>query len=527
MDTRNDQRATLTAFNPFWVRELWIQGRSQRLPLALAALTIVVAILVCAIGAVASLRQEPARVGALLYQVFFGTAFAWVTWLGAGIAATSIAAERARAGWDVLLVSGVSTASIARGSFLASLTWVLLGLAMLSPIASLSFLFGGVSAGEIGGAFVALAAAGCLAVGFGTTVGSAAATSNGALLVSLPLCALASVICYGLGFLSSYFASVLWPAVPEGMALWWPTALSRAAIDANYWWLLVVTPVVAFSLCAWFFYEITLTLLAEPNTDRSTRLRYWFILCGLILCGASMALLTAFSTDRVTGYAVTLIVMAAFSLFGLYTLAGDDLGPSPRVLANWSQTKTNTWHRFCGPGVVRAMLTLCMLAALGIGTQWLMALRTELHAPSETSAFDLTVLSVCDGYTLAFICFLAGFVAYTRARSRSGSTPRLLLTFVLLAITIGPWILASVFGMVDAFGLGSALLIASPSPVFVVALALIAPENGNLPGSLLLAGLVASTCWLCAGLALLYAAQRRIDRGERAVERTRTTSIAQ
>jgi hypothetical protein len=280
-------------------------------------------------------------------------------------------------------------------------------------------------------------------------------------------------------------------------------------------------------LCAWFFYEITLTLLAEPNTDRSTRLRYWFILCGLILCGASMALLTAFSTDRVTGYAVTLIVMAAFSLFGLYTLAGDDLGPSPRVLANWSQTKTNTWHRFCGPGVVRAMLTLCMLAALGIGTQWLMALRTELHAPSETSAFDLTVLSVCDGYTLAFICFLAGFVAYTRARSRSGSTPRLLLTFVLLAITIGPWILASVFGMVDAFGLGSALLIASPSPVFVVALALIAPENGNLPGSLLLAGLVASTCWLCAGLALLYAAQRRIDRGERAVERTRTTSIPQ
>jgi hypothetical protein len=156
-----------------------------------------------------------------------------------------------------------------------------------------------------------------------------------------------------------------------------------------------------------------------------------------------------------------------------------------------------------------------------------MALSTELRTPSETSAFDLTVLSVCDGYALAFICFLAGFVAYTRARSRSGATPRLLLTFVLLAITIGPWILASVFGMVDAFGFGSALLIASPSPVFLAALALTAPENGNLPGSLLLAGLLASTGWLCAGLTLLYAAQRRIDRGDRAIERTRNTSNPQ
>ncbi len=527
MERSDDQRAGLTAFNPFWVRELWIQGRSQRLPMALAALTVVVAILVCAIGAVASLRQEPARVGSLLYQVFFGTAFAWVTWLGAGIAATSIAAERAKAGWDVLVVSGVPTASIARGSFLTSLTWVLLCLAMLSPIASVSFLFGGVSAGEIAGAFVALMAAACLAVGFGTAVGSAATTANGALLVSLPLCALASVICYGGGFLSSYFATLLWPAVPEGMALWWPTAVSRATIDPNYWWLLVVVPFVAFLVCAWFFYEVTLALLAEPSADRATRLRYWFISCGLLLCAASVAILLEFSFDRATGYTIALILMTAFSLFGLYTLAGEDLGPSARVLADWNHSATNTWRRFCGPGVVRAMLTLCLLAAMGIGTQWLMALRTELRAPSETAAFDLTVLSVCDGYALAFICFLAGFVAHTRARSRSGATPRLLLTFVLLAITIGPWILASVFSMIDAFGFGNALLIASPSPVFVVALALTTPENGNLPGSLLLAGLLASIGWLCVGLALLYAAQRRIDRGEHPKPRARATAIAQ
>jgi hypothetical protein len=75
--------------------------------------------------------------------------------------------------------------------------------------------------------------------------------------------------------------------------------------------------------------------------------------------------------------------------------------------------------------------------------------------------------------------------------------------------------LASVFGMVDIFGFTSALLIASPSPVFVVALALSAPDQGSLPGSLLLAGLLASIAWLGAGLALLYTAQRRIDRSER------------
>jgi hypothetical protein len=450
-----------------------------------------------------------------------------VTWLGAGVAATSIAAERARGGWDVLVVSGVPTASIARGSFLTSLTWVLLCLAMVSPIASLSLLFGGVSAGELVAAFVALVATACLAVGFGLSVGAAAATSNSALLVSLPLCALASVLFYGLGFVSSYLATQLWPTVPEGMALWWPTALSRAEIDSNYWALLVGLPFVAFLFCAWFFHELTLSLLAEPGEDRSTRLRYWFICCGLALFAACAAVLLNFPAERATGYAATLVVVATFSLFGLFVLAGEDLGPSARLLARWNRAGTNTWQRFCGPGVVRAMLTLCLLAATGIGSQWLIALTSELRDLDETSALDLTVLSVCDGYSLAFICFLAGFVAHSRARSRSGGGPRLLLTFVLLAITIGPWVLASVFGMADNFGFGSALLIASPSPVFVVALALSAPDHGNLPGSLLLAGLLASIAWLMVGLALLYAAQRRIDRGERAALRAASGASSQ
>jgi hypothetical protein len=156
------------------------------------------------------------------------------------------------------------------------------------------------------------------------------------------------------------------------------------------------------------------------------------------------------------------------------------------------------------------MLTLCLLAAVGIGMQWLSAVAVELRSDGKES--DLLLLSVCDGYVLGFVCFLAGFVANTRVRSRSGAAPRLLLTFVLLAVGIGPWILASAFGFVDSFSSQNTLLVAVPSPFFIVALAFTSPERGGLPGGLLLGGLLASVSWLGLGLTLLYMAQRHITK---------------
>jgi hypothetical protein len=203
-------------------------------------------------------------------------------------------------------------------------------------------------------------------------------------------------------------------------------------------------------------------------------------------------------------------MVTLFSLFGCYTLAGEALVPSPRVLASWRQHPVSAWRRFCGPGITRAMLTLCLLAAGGIGVQWIVALASELR--QGTAEVDLLLLSVCNGYVLGFVCFLAGFVAFARARSASGAAPRMLLTFVLLAIAIGPWILASAFGVSESFSAQNTLLVATPSPFFVVAVALAAPEQGSLSGGLLAAGLLASVAWLTLGLALLHAAQRQIEK---------------
>jgi len=349
-------------------------------------------------------------------------------------------------------------------------------------------------------------------VGFGTAVGAIASTPATALLIAVPSAALMSLVLYGVGFVTSYMVDMIWPVVTGGMPLWWPTALARAEGDRYYWLLLVGAPLLLCTAACWFFYEVTVASLSEPGEDRSTRLRAWFVTCGILLYAVSASSALWLPAERGMNAAISLTLVTLFSLFGIYSLAGDDTAPSTRVLRQWSQEDTGAVRRFFGPGVVRAMLTVCLLAALGIGLQWLVAVGLQWSTPAAHSAQDLTVLSLCDGYLLSFLCFLAGFVAHARARSVSGASPRLLLTFVLLTVAIGPWILASVFGMADSFGADSMLLVASPSPAFVVALAYLMPAHGALPGGLLLAGLLASVVWLILGLGLLYAAQRYIER---------------
>ena len=132
--------------NPVWMRELRALSRLQRTPVILAVTTGMITLLIASVGGVAAATgTEPARVGNWLYQTFFSLAFALVTWMGPAMAATSIAAERSGHTWEALELTGLGPRAIARGKFLAALTYVSLYLVMLMPVGGLSFLFGGVT----------------------------------------------------------------------------------------------------------------------------------------------------------------------------------------------------------------------------------------------------------------------------------------------------------------------------------------------------------------------------------------------
>src|SRR5688572_17869414 len=138
------------------MRELRQSARLQRTPVILATVTGMMTLLICSVGGVASVTAEPAKVGSGIFHTFFSLAFAVVTWIGPAVAASSIAGERGNRTWEALVLTGLTPAKIARGKFLASLTYVSLYIVMLAPVGALPFLFGGVTATEVLIAFVIL-----------------------------------------------------------------------------------------------------------------------------------------------------------------------------------------------------------------------------------------------------------------------------------------------------------------------------------------------------------------------------------
>ena len=113
------------------------------------------------------------------------------------------------------------------------------------------------------------------------------------------------------------------------------------------------------------------------------------------------------------------------------------------------------------------------------------------------------------GYAMAFFTFVVGFIAWARARAHSGSTPRVLLAAALFVAFVGPWIAMAVAGLVTSQH-DQAMLMASPSPTFVVtmvqAISRSAPES-RLAAS---AGAVCAAAWALIGVGLFAAAGFRV-----------------
>ncbi|HEX6271621.1 MAG TPA: ABC transporter permease [Polyangiaceae bacterium] len=511
--------------NPVWMRELRAAARLQRTPVILAVITGMMTLLVCSIGGVAAMSSEPARVGTWLYHTFFSLTFAVVTWMGPAVASTTIAAERSGRTWEALELTGLGPAAIARGKFLAALSYVSLYLVMLAPVGALPFLFGGVTAFEIVLAFVLLGVFAVLSVAFGLAMSSKLGSPAVAILATLLVSVFCSIAAYvGLGFGLSYAANDFWPGVVAGAPVWLPTAYVRADFSAEYVALLVLLPFVLIAVPAWLFYEITIANMAPPSDDRSTRLRLWTLVStpGLTLsalgCGAAFRDATWFLFGE-----VALFVMCVFVAF---VFAGEPLGPSRRVEVHWQREGVSALRRFVGPGVIPASITL---VALALGCFGLLVLAGFLLIPSRADAFAVLALG---GYAAAFAVFVAGFAAWTRARATGPGVPRVLLLGALFLAFVGPYIAMAIAG-VSGSG-NSAMLIAAPSPIYAFHMVgearnlAFAASGAASPDpareAALLAGAVCAAAWALMGLGLLAVATARV-RSRRQAEKIQRETL--
>ena len=498
--------------NPIWMREMRQAARLGRTPIILAIITGLMALLMCAVGGVASVGTEPAKVGVALFHTFFSLAFAVVTWIGPAVAASTIAAERGGRTWEALSLTGLGATTIAQGKFLASLSYISLYIVMLVPVGALPFLFGGVSALEVVAAFALLFCFGVLSVAFGLCISAQFSSTAVAIVVTLLVAIPLSLLIYILGgVVLSLAVHDLWPAIPKGAPVWLPTAYVRADLGLEYLAFLVIAPLVAIALPAWFLYEVTVANMGGISDDRSSGVRRWFLLAAPAFAVATIVPAFAVPSDYWAAACIALSLMFLFLVIMAFVFAGEPLGPSRRVLIHWERAGVGKLRRYLGPGITNAISLLMLLGSAGVVLQMAVGVALELRAKTPLAEDNATRVVAFGGYVVGYCLFLAGFSAWTRARSATTSVPRALLVAALFLTTAGPWLAMAVAGVLTE-GADSAFVFASPSPTYVFVM--MKHIGGTSPDAelVLAAGAACAFGWGLLGLGLFGAAATRTRR---------------
>lgn len=453
--------------NPIWMREMRQAARLGRTPVILAIITGLMALLMCAVGGVASVATEPAKVGVALFHTFFSLAFAVVTWIGPAVAASTIASERGGRTWEALALTGLGPGTIAQGKFLASLTYISLYIVMLVPVGALPFLFGGVSATEVLAAFALLFCFGVLSVAFGLSISSQFSSTAVAIVVTLLVAIPLSLLAYILGgVVLSIAVHDLWPAIPKGAPVWLPTAYVRADFGLEYVAFLLVAPLATIGLPAWFLYEVTVANMGGVSDDRSSGVRRWFLVAAPAFALATVVPAFAVPSDYWAAVAIALTFTFLFLVVMAFVFAGEPLGPSRRVLIHWDRAGVGKLRRYLGPGITRAISLLMLTGSACVAVQMAVGVGLELTAKSPDAEENALRVVAFGGYVAGYCLFLSGFAAWTRARSSTTSVPRALLVAALFLTTAGPWLAMAVAGVLTE-GADSAFVFASPSPTYV------------------------------------------------------------
>lgn len=498
--------------NPLWIRELKQATRLARTPIILCVVAIIATLVLSSLGGVMASTESPAETGAILYQVFFSIAWFVVTLAGPAVAANSIASEREGRTWEAVLLTGLSPTTIARGKLLAAYTAIALYIVMLAPVGAIPFLFGGVSAIEVVLGYVYLFAIAFISVAFGLALSSKMESLRAALLVTLLIAFPLSGLAFGtLGVGLSYAANEAWTGVMEGAPVWLPTAYDRAPLDLRYVVFLLVLPLIALFVPAYFLYEVTVANLKSSADDRSTGIKRWFLLSTPLLAFGAVLPHVVIRDRATVGVSILgLCAIAIYLFLSVFLLMGDPLGPSRRVRIQWARNNASRFARFLGPSTSSASTLLLATGVLTIGAVTLLGLIAADSADlsSYTPREDILAQVGFFGlYTAGFYTFLAGFGGYLRVRAATVLLARVLLFTTLFAVSVGPWVVAAVLGVLSGQSGNEALFIASPSPFYVFVMLDAVGRIGQ--EDVLLTCSIASIAWASLGLVFDVVARRR------------------
>ncbi len=492
--------------NPILMHTQRQSARVQRLPWVILASLVTITLLVAAIGGLAAENNDPAEVGMMLFNAFFGMAACVVTVAGAGFAGHGISSEFQGRTWETLLLTGMSPRRILVGKFFSALGNVLLYLVALAPVSALAFLFGGVSALEVAVAFVFLGALSALAAALGLAVSSAVPQFGAVVAV---LSAMLAYLLVGIvvGFAGLVLVNAFFPSAHASSAIWWPAVLVRAPLDPHYVLYACCLPALAFGLATWLSFELAVAQVLEIGHDR-----YYFwkraLFVSMLLVSAWLAACQLVAKDERELTVVTVIGLSLHLAMApaLFIFVADDTYASRR--ARHELASAGALRRLLGPSVLRGAVLflvvwmLGMLATSGIAAARLTTLSAPAQRPLELVLFNLVVIP--------FVLANAGMLVWFRVARYSPLTTRILVAVVDLAVIAAPWVLYAIAGGIASDSQALRVL-AAPSPFYFFTM-LRAVEPGAAAGDttwVVGAGLVVAATYVALAMVFFALAAKR------------------
>jgi ABC-type transport system involved in multi-copper enzyme maturation permease subunit len=348
--------------NPILHREIRGTFRGLRFLFVLMGLLGLVSLsLLIGLGASASREVfiNPAEIGGRIHTIFLAVLFFTLLFILPTFASTSIVSEDEKNTHDLLRTTTLSEWSIVWGKFLASMAYAIVFLTASLPLGSISFLFGGVTVGNLLASYLFLGIITAMVNMTSIFVSSQMRRSRSALSASMIFAvAFTAVLVYMMSV--KYFADF---QLEVSRIFGIPTSVldiyqgGGEGLTGEKWWLcLVAIPLYLFAAVVSFSCISAVNKLKPLSGNRSTNLKTFYLvflpLGGVLVLGLLLATPTFLGEARSRSLTVMYGAFGLFMLLSTFFATEDPVPDLPERLKRW----TRGWRRFLapmGPGAVR------------------------------------------------------------------------------------------------------------------------------------------------------------------------------
>ncbi len=432
--------------NPILVKELRSTFRTNLFIRFLYLSVGAISVFVLGGGAmVAAGPLPPAKVGQVVFQIFFAITLLVLALVAPAYASTSITGEREQKTYESLILSGMPAWRIVRGKFIAAYASMFLVIVALGPVVGIAFLFGGISPGQVVVGFMGILLVLTPAIALGVAVSARVSSTRIAILIATIVFFPTAVIVTSMIGVLGEPAGNEWSLGMEG-PFWWTEALTEHFLDPRILGLLVALPLYFFLMPVWLLLGIAVAGIRPLAEDRSTPFKWWSVVAmlGMIIIIALVPLLTGDAKDTAMIAQGFGFVGASLLLFIATIFMNEPPLPPRLFVQRMKESKLGFVGRAIGPGAaptLRFATVVILVSAFAMAA--LPAVARHFYYPGWThnGAADVGLLVMAAGDAAVCFFFLS-FGVWLRTVLRNGIASRILAGAALATAVIIPFLFA-------------------------------------------------------------------------------------